>query len=76
MRNEHQEFFYNYKPFEYKYKGYTVKQSNYNYHYIVCNENDHMVMHCQYDKPLTEDTAKEIVDFYIMIRGDNKNEND
>lgn len=50
-------------------KGYTLAQTDYNYHYMIFAEDGRMVMHVQYNKPLTEEKAKEFIDDYIFITG-------
>lgn len=50
-------------------KGYTLSQTDYNYHYMIFAEDGHMVMHVPYDKPLTEQKAKEFVEHYIFLAG-------
>lgn len=49
----------------FEYKGYTLVQSAYNNHYMICDETGHMVMHCQHEKKLSEKAAKEQIEFYI-----------
>lgn len=50
-------------------KGYTLSQTDYNYHYMIFAEDGHMVMHVPYDKPLTEEKAREFIDHYIFLIG-------
>lgn len=42
-------------------KGYTLSQTDYNYHYMIFSSNGHMVMHVPYDKPLTQEEAREFI---------------
>lgn len=49
-----------------EYKGYILQQSNYNYHYMIFKD-EKMVCHAQYDKKLTEDEAKERIEFFIDL---------
>lgn len=50
-------------------KGYTLVQEavKVNYHYMVFDKNGRMVMHVPYDKPVTEEKAKEAIEFYISF---------
>ena len=50
----------------FEHKGYTLQQSDYNNHFIIFKD-DKMVCHAQYDKKITEDEAKEKIDFYIDV---------
>lgn len=50
-----------------EYKGYKLKQTFYNYHYMIFDKNDELVLHASYRKPLNEETAKEIIDNYIIL---------
>ena len=43
-------------------KGYTLTQTTYNYHYMIFDKSGHMVMHCPYSKPITEDKAKKFIE--------------
>lgn len=56
---------------KFTHKGYTLVQDAMpiNYHYMIFNEDGHMVMHAQYDKPITEEKARELIDFYISFAG-------
>lgn len=52
----------------YKHKGYTLTQADYNNHYMIFDENGHMVMHVPYDKPITvQEKAVEFIEHYIML---------
>lgn len=51
----------------YKHKEYTLSQTDYNYHYMIFDENGHMVCHVPYDKPITEEKAVEFIEHYILI---------
>lgn len=50
-------------------EGYTLTQTDYNYHYMIFNSDGHRVMHVPYDKPLTEEKAKEFIEHYIFLAG-------
>lgn len=50
-------------------KGYALTQTDYNYHYTIFNSEGHMVMHVPYDKPLTEEKAREFMEHYITLAG-------
>lgn len=52
------------------YKGYTLAQTDYNYHYTVFASDGHMVMHVPYGEPMTEKKAKEFIENYIMLTGE------
>lgn len=52
---------------EFTHKGYTLKQTDYNYHYMIFAGDGHMVMHVPYDKPLTEEKARELIEHYIFL---------
>ncbi len=52
---------------EYTHKGYTLTQATYNYHYMIFDKSGHMVMHCPYSKPITEDKAKKFIEHYIRL---------
>lgn len=54
---------------KFTHKGYTLKQTDYNYHYMIFDSDGDMVMHVPYDKPLTEEKAKEFIDGYIFLAG-------
>lgn len=54
---------------KFTHKGYTLAQEAIpvNYHYMIFNEDGHMVMHVPYDKPMTDEKAKEAIEFYISF---------
>lgn len=52
---------------KFTHKGYTLTQTDYNYHYMVFENDGHMVMHVPYDKPLTEEKAREFIEHYILL---------
>ena len=55
--------------YTYEHKGYTLQQTSYNWHYMIIKD-DKMVMHCQCGKKLTEQEAKESIEFYLdLIKG-------
>lgn len=54
---------------KFAHKGYRLTQTDYNYHYMIFNSDGHMVMHVPYDKPLTEEKAREFIDHYIFLVG-------
>ena len=54
---------------KFTHKGYTLTQTDYNYHYMIFSGDGHMVMHAQYDKPLTEEKAREFIEHYIFLAG-------
>lgn len=54
---------------QFKHKGYTLSQTDYNYHYMIFSEDGHMVMHVPYDKPVTKEKAKEFIEGYIFLAG-------
>lgn len=55
---------------QYQHKGYTLRQmANCNYHFMIFAEDGHMVMHVPYNKPLTEEKAKEFIEWYFLISG-------
>lgn len=54
---------------KFTHKGYTLAKTDYNYHYMIFNSDGHGVMHAPYDKPLTEEKAKEFIDHYIFLVG-------
>lgn len=54
---------------KFKHKGYTLSQTNYNYHYMIFAEDGHMVMHVPYNKPVTEEKAREFIEHYILLAG-------
>lgn len=51
----------------FKHKGYTLSQTGYNYHYMIFAEDGRMVMHVPYDKPVTEEKAREFIEGYISF---------
>lgn len=54
---------------KFTHKGYSLTQTDCNYHYMIFNSEGHMVMHVPYDKPLTEEKAKKFIDGYIFLVG-------
>lgn len=50
----------------FEHRGYILQQSSYNNHYMIIKDNK-MVCHAQYDKNLTEDEAREKIDFFIDL---------
>lgn len=55
---------------EFKHKGYTLRQmAKCNHHFMIFAEDGHMVMHVPYNKPLTEEKAKEFIEGYILLAG-------
>lgn len=54
---------------KFNHKGYTLTQTDYNYHCTIFNSDGHMVMHVPYDKPLTEEKAREFIEHYIFLAG-------
>lgn len=54
---------------KFTHKGYTLVQEalNVNYHYMIFAEDGHMVMHVPYDKPVTEEKAKQFIEGYISL---------
>lgn len=53
----------------FSYKGYTLTQTDYNYHYMIFNSDGHRVMHVPYDKPITKEKARELIEHYIFLAG-------
>lgn len=53
----------------FSYKGYTLTQTDYNYHYMIFNSDGHGVMHVPYDKPITKEKAREFIEHYIFLAG-------
>lgn len=51
----------------FKHKGYTLQQTDYNYHYMIFDEDMKMTLHAQYGKPVTEEKAVEFIEQYILI---------
>lgn len=54
---------------KFAYKGYTLSQTDYNYHCMIFAEDGHMVMHVPYDKPVTKEKAREFIEHYIFLAG-------
>ena len=54
-------------PTTYTHKGYTLSQTNYNYHYMIFNRNGNMVIHVPYKKPITQEMAVEFIEHYISL---------
>lgn len=52
---------------KFTHKGYTLTQTDCNHHYMMFNSDGHMVMHVPYDKPLTEEKAREFIEHYIFL---------
>lgn len=52
---------------KFTHKGYTLTQTDYNFHFMIFPSNGHMVMHVPYDKPLTEEKAREFIEHYIFL---------
>ena len=52
---------------KFMHKGYTLTQTDYNYHYMIFASDGHMVMHVPYDKPLAEERAREFIEHYIFL---------
>lgn len=52
---------------KFTHKGYTLTQTDYNYHYMIFASDGRMVMHVSYDKPLTEEKAREFIEHYIFL---------
>lgn len=50
-------------------KGYALVQTDYNCHYMIFAEDGRMVMHVPYNKPVTEEKAKEFIEGCIMFAG-------
>lgn len=50
-----------------EHRGYTIKQSELNYHTTIYEDNGRMVMHTQTTKPLTVTELREQIDFYLDI---------
>lgn len=54
----------------FKHKGYTLQQgAKVNYHYMIFAPDGHMVMHASYNKPVTEEKAKEFIEGYLTLAG-------
>lgn len=54
---------------KFTHKGYTLIQTDYNYHYMIFASDGRMVMHVPYDKPLTEEKAREFIEHYLLLSG-------
>lgn len=54
---------------EFEHKGYTLSQTEYNYHFVIFDKDGHRVMHVPYKNPLTEETARELIEHYIFLAG-------
>lgn len=54
---------------KFTHKGYTLAQeaTEVNYHYMIFAEDGHMVMHVPYDKPMTEEKAKQSIEHAIYL---------
>ncbi len=52
---------------KFTHKGYTLTQTDYNHHFMIFASDGHMVMHVPYDKPLTEEKAREFIEHYIFL---------
>lgn len=52
---------------KYTYKGYTLSQTDYNNHFVIFAEDGRMVMHVPYNKSLTEEKAKEMIENYLIL---------
>jgi hypothetical protein len=50
----------------FEYKGYILKQSGYNNHYMIFKDGK-MMMHCQCTEKLDQKKAEENIDFYIDL---------
>ena len=47
---------------KFKHKGYTLQQAaKCNHHFMIFAEDGHIVMHVPYNKPITEEKAKEFI---------------
>lgn len=55
---------------KFTHKGYTLTQTDYNYHYMIFDSDGHIVMHVPYDKTMTEEKAREFIDGYIFLAGE------
>ncbi|MBD5543778.1 MAG: hypothetical protein HDR01_05940 [Lachnospiraceae bacterium] len=54
----------------FKHKGYTLQQgAKVNHHYMIFAPDGHMVMHVPYNKPVTEEKAKEFIEGYLTLAG-------
>lgn len=54
---------------KFTHKGYTLTQTDYNRHFMIFANDGHMVMHVPYEKPLTEEKAREFIEHYIFLTG-------
>lgn len=54
---------------KFTHKGYTLTQTDYNHHFMIFASDGHMVMHVPYDNPLTEEKAREFIEYYILLSG-------
>lgn len=54
---------------KFTHKGYTLDQTDYNYHYTIHAQDGHVVMHVPYNKPVTKEKAKEFIEHYIFLAG-------
>lgn len=54
--------------YTYEHRGFVLQQTSYNWHYMIINANGRPVMHCQYNKKLSEDEAKRMIDDYLELR--------
>lgn len=50
-------------------KGYTLTQTDYNYHCMIFDEDGYMIRHVSHDKPLTEEKAMGLIERYIFLTG-------
>lgn len=54
----------------FKHKGYILHQAaKCSYHYMIFADSGRAVMHVPYNKPLTEEKAKEFIEGYILLAG-------
>ena len=53
--------------FEFEHKGYTLSQVYHNKHYMIFDSDGRMVMHVPYDRPITEEKAREFIEHYILL---------
>lgn len=52
---------------KFTYKGYTLTQTDYNYHYMIFDSDGRMVMHVSYGgKLMTEEKAKKLIEHYFF----------
>lgn len=54
---------------KFTHKGYTLTQTDCNYHFMIFASDGHMVMHVPYNKPLTEEKARKFIEHYIFLAG-------